>query len=57
MSIESARGMGYKSIYLESIPDFEKAVSMYERTGFRILNAPLGQSGLTNCNLWMLNEL
>jgi putative acetyltransferase len=56
-SIEFAREAGYKSIYIESLPEFSTAVSIYEKQGFRYLEKPLGNSGHSGCNLWMLKEL
>ena len=55
--IEKAREMGYRQLYLESFPELEKAVSMYEKAGFRRINAPLGNSGHYACNVWMLMDL
>jgi len=54
---QSAREMQYKKLYLESMPQFSKAVSMYEKYGFTPLDAPLGNSGHTTCNIWMIKEL
>lgn len=56
-SLISAKEFGYKQIYLESLPHFEKAVSMYEKQGFAKLDAPLGNSGHTTCNIWMIKKL
>lgn len=56
-SIESAKNFDYKKIYLESLPNFSKAVSIYEKQGFKTLTQPLGNSGHTTCNIWMLKEL
>ena len=55
--MRSARDLGYKKLYLESLPHFSKAVKMYEQSGFRPLSAPLGNSGHTSCNIWMIKEL
>ncbi|MFC0344543.1 GNAT family N-acetyltransferase [Epilithonimonas hispanica] len=55
--IEKAKGLGYKKVYLESIPEFSKAVSIYEKQGFRYLAKPLGDSGHSGCNLWMIKNL
>lgn len=55
--LESARTMGYTKVYLESLPQFHTAVSMYEKMGFKTLSRPLGNSGHTGCNIWMLKEL
>ena len=54
---ESARGLGYRQLYLETFPELGKAVGMYEKAGFRYLNGPLGNSGHFACNIWMLKEL
>jgi putative acetyltransferase len=55
--IRSARDLGYRRLYLESMPHFSKAVRIYEKLGFRELAEPLGNSGHTTCSIWMLLEL
>ncbi len=56
-SIASAKEMGYENIYLESLPEFSKAVKMYENSGFRLLERPLGNSGHGSCTVWMIRSL
>ncbi len=56
-SINAAKEFGYSEIYIESLPQFSKAVNMYEKQGFIQLNSPLGSSGHTSCNIWMLKNL
>jgi putative acetyltransferase len=56
-SIESAKELGYKQLYLESFPELAKAVSMYVRNGFDYLPTALGNSGHFACNVWMLKDL
>jgi putative acetyltransferase len=55
--IQSAREFGYTKIYLESLPQFSRAVTMYEKLGFTTLDHPLGDSGHRTCHIWMLKEL
>lgn len=55
--IESAKEMGYKYLYLESMPEFAKAVRIYENLGFTHLSHPLGNSGHSGCTIWMVKEL
>ena len=55
--LEKAKDLGYKKVYLESIPEFSKAVSIYEKQGFQYLEKPLGNLGHSGCNLWMLKNL
>ena len=57
ISIESARKMGYKQLYLESLPELGRAISLYERAGFKFINSKMGDSGHFGCNIWMLKDL
>lgn len=54
---ESAVQMGYKHLYLESLPELGKAVSMYQKSGFRFISQQLGDSGHFGCNIWMVKDL
>ncbi len=55
--IEAATALGYTSIYLETMPELKKAVSVYEKFGFEYLAAPLGNSGHTGCDIWMMKNI
>ena len=55
--IRSAKEFGYKKIYLESLSQFSRAVSIYEKQGFKKLSHPLGVSHHSTCNIWMIKEL
>jgi putative acetyltransferase len=57
LTFETARKLGYKQLYLESLPELGKAISLYESAGFKSLDAPLGKSGHFGCNIWMLKDL
>lgn len=57
LSTTFAKDQGMQKIYIESLPHYAKAVSMYEKQGFNMLDKPLGQSGHTTCNIWMIKEL
>lgn len=56
-SIAFAKKSGYQSIYIESLPEFSTAVSIYEKQRFSYLEKPLGNSGHSGCNLWMIKHL
>lgn len=56
-SIQSAKELGYKKIYLESMPQFSRAVDFYNSLGFKQLKNALGNSGHTSCSIWMLLRL
>ncbi len=49
--------LGFDSIYLETMPELNNAISLYEKCGFHHLSGPLGQSGHFGCDLWMLKKL
>ena len=53
----SAKELGYNQIYLESMPGFWAAISMYERMGFEYLDQPMGNSGHSGCTIWMLKKI
>lgn len=55
--LEKAREIGYQQVYLESLPEFNKAVSIYEKQGFQYLEKALGDSGHSGCNVWMIKKL
>ena len=56
-SLDSARKLGYSELYIESLPQFSHAVRIYEKQGFTKLKSPMGESGHTSCNIWMLKNL
>jgi len=53
----SARRTGYKQLYLESLPELSRAISLYENADFKFIPGPMGKSGHFGCNIWMLKEL
>jgi putative acetyltransferase len=55
--LEKARQLGYKKIYLETMPELGKAVSVYEKFGFSYLTGPMGNTGHFGCDVWMIKEL
>lgn len=55
--IEKARELGYDKMYLETMPELVKAVSVYEKMGFEYLPGPLGNSGHFGCGKWMLKGI
>ncbi|TNF47088.1 MAG: GNAT family N-acetyltransferase [Bacteroidetes bacterium] len=53
----AARELGYQQLYLETLPELAKAVSLYERSGYTNLDKPLGESGHFACTIWMIKDL
>lgn len=56
-SLRSARRMGYTQVYLESMPELSKAISLYRKAGFEFIPGPLGNSGHFGCEIWMIRHL
>lgn len=55
--INDAENYGYKQVYLESMPELNQAVSLYERMGFQRRCEALGNSGHFGCDIWMVKTL
>lgn len=55
--LRAAREFGFQQCYLETLRGMDAAKRLYERTGFRRLDAPLGATGHGGCNAFYLLEL
>jgi putative acetyltransferase len=55
--MDHARQLGYRKIYLETLPELRQAVKVYEKFGFHYLEGPMGNTGHFGCNVWMLRDL
>lgn len=55
--LRSAKEMGFKSVYLESMPELEKALKVYETFGFEYLDGPMGNTGHYGCERWMIKSI
>ena len=56
-AFQLASNLGYQAIYLETMPELKKAIYIYEKMGFQYLNGPMGNSGHTGCDIWMIKTL
>ncbi|MEY4778613.1 MAG: hypothetical protein RIS13_1361 [Bacteroidota bacterium] len=52
-----AKEMGFVNMYIETLPELKKAISVYEKFGFNYLDKPLGKTGHFGCSVWMLKSL
>ena len=52
-----AKENGYMQVYIESMPELENALKVYEKFGFKYISAPLGNTGHHGCEKWMLRSL
>jgi putative acetyltransferase len=56
-AMQWAKENGYTQVYLESMPELSKAVTIYENVGFKRIDQPLGNSGHCGCDIWMIKNL
>ena len=57
LCIQKAKDYKYNSIYLETLSQMTKAISLYEKAGFKKINSPLGNTGHSGCNVYMVLTL
>ena len=55
--LDAARGFGFTRCYLETLTGMDAAMRLYERSGFRRIDAPLGATGHGGCNRFYLLDL
>ena len=55
--LDSAREMGFRRCYLETLSGMDAAMKLYDRSGFRRIDAPMGNTGHGGCNTFYLREL
>ena len=55
--LDFAKQNGYSQVYIESMPELENALKVYEKFGFKYLSAPLGNTGHHGCEKWMIRSL
>jgi putative acetyltransferase len=54
---EKAITLGFQNVYLETMPELDQAVNLYERLGFEHQSSALGNTGHFGCNIWMVKKL
>ena len=55
--LETARDLGFKQCYLETMPQMEAAQSLYKKSGFHYIEGPMGNTGHHSCPVYMLISL
>jgi len=55
--LKKAAELGFENVYLETMPELQQAMKVYEKFGFNYLKGPLGNSGHFGCSRWMLKSL
>ena len=55
--LQAARDAGFVRCYLETLAGMDAAMKLYERSGFRRIDAPMGNTGHGGCNTFYLRPL
>lgn len=55
--LDAARTLGFRRCYLETLTGMDAAQSLYQRSGFTTLNAPMGGTGHFSCDRFFIREL
>ena len=55
--LQAARDAGFDRCYLETLGGMDAAMRLYERSGFKRIDAPLGATGHGGCNTFYLLKL
>ncbi len=55
--LEAARRIGYRRCYLETVARMEQANRLYQKMGFKKIDAPMGSTGHSSCEAWYLKEM
>ena len=55
--LDAAREAGFARCYLETLCGMDAAMRLYQRSGFRRIDGPMGATGHGGCNTFYLREL
>ncbi len=52
--LDAARSLGFRQCYLETLTGMDAAMRLYERSGFRRIDGPMGATGHGGCDIFYL---
>ena len=55
--LQDAIDFGFTKCYIETMPYMEDAQRLYKNAGFYYLDNPMGNTGHTSCQVWMMKDL
>ncbi len=55
--LETAKNFGFDQCYLETMTYMEAAQKLYQRSGFKYIDGPMGDTGHYSCPVHMLKDL
>lgn len=57
LCLESAKKHNFQEMYLETLSDMHTAIGLYQRFGFEKQPGPIGNTGHSGCNVYMLRKI
>lgn len=57
LCLEFAKNEGYTMCYLETLPCMNAAQKLYLQAGFNYIDKPMGATGHTSCDVFMIKKL
>lgn len=57
LCLEAAGELGYQKCYLETLEHMTHARHLYRKYGFKSVDQPIGNTGHSACNFWMIKDL
>lgn len=57
LCLKTAKELGYKKCYLETLEKMHQAKGLYKKYGFKKLNTPKGSTGHFGCDAWFEKTL
>lgn len=55
--LRAAKALGFRVCYAETISEMQQAIRFYETNGFKRLKAPLGSTGHSHNDCWLIKDL
>ncbi|MFT5287441.1 MAG: putative acetyltransferase [Planctomycetota bacterium] len=55
--LTAARDAGFRICYLETLEHMDRARALYEKAGFEVIDAPMGNTGHQACDQWLALDL
>ncbi len=55
--LQKAKEFGFEKCYLETMPYMKAAQQLYKKSGFKYIDASMGNTGHFSCPVWMLKDV
>ena len=55
--LDYAKEQDFEICYIETLPYMKAAQKLYQKKGFEYIDHPMGSTGHTSCNVWLINKL